>query len=115
MQHQRKNRKLGRKTKPRTALFKSLMHHLVKYGKIETTEAKAKEMRPKIEKLVTKAKTKTLANQRLLAKALPQITVRKLVKEIGPKYEKRPGGYTRIIKMGGRKGDGSRMAVIEFV
>jgi len=115
MKHQKKGRKLGRERNARTALFKSLIFHLVKYGKIETTEARAKEIRPKIEKLVTRARIKNLASRRVLSKVLSPLAVKKLVQEIGPKYETRKGGYTRIIKLGNRKGDGSKMAQIEFV
>ncbi len=115
MKHQSKGRKLGRKTNPRKALRKSLMESLVEHGKIKTTEAKAKEIRPKIEKLVTKAGKDTLATRRLLARQLSSKSVKKIMEEIGPKYVDRKGGYTRIIKMGTRKGDASPMAVIEFV
>lgn len=115
MKHRAKGRKLGRKKDPRKALMKSLMEGLIEHGKIKTTEAKAKEVRPKIEKFVTKAGMDTLANRRFLAKYLSVGAVKKMMGEIGPKYNKRKGGYTRIIKMGARKGDASPMAVIEFV
>ena len=106
---------MGRERGQRKALFKSLLCSLVKHGKIKTTEAKAKEMRSKIEKMVTTARTNSLSSRRLLAEYLPKDAVKKMLEEIGPKYIGRSGGYTRIIKMGCRKGDGSPMAIIEFV
>jgi large subunit ribosomal protein L17 len=115
MHHQRTGRKLGRTKDQRRALMKSLMNNLVLYGKIETTEAKAKELRPKIEKLVTKAKSDNLASRRYLTKFLTQKNTKKLISEIAPKYKTRNGGYTRLIKMRIRKGDASPMSVIEFV
>ncbi len=99
----------------RRALFASLSRSLVLNEKIKTTEAKAKELRPFIEKAVTKAKKNDLATRRLLAGRLSEEVADKLVKEIAPRYEERPGGYTRIIKLPPRKEDGARMAIIEFV
>jgi len=115
MKHHSKIRKLGRKRDQRKALYKTLMSSLVKYGKIETTEAKAKEIRPTTEKLVTKARTKTLANQRILFKHLSKEAARKMINEIGSRYENKKGGYTRIIKLGPRRGDAAARAIIEFV
>lgn len=115
MKHQSKGRKLGRKKDQRRALIKSLLNSLAKYGKIETTEAKAKELRPKIEKLVTRAKTNTLANRRILNRYLKETLTKKMIEEIGPRYKERKGGYTRIIKMGARRKDATPMAIIEFV
>ncbi len=115
MKHRAKNRKLGRKIGPRKALIKSLMNSFIEHEKIETTEAKAKELRPKIERLITKAKTDNLTTRRLLASKLTKEMTKKMIEEIGPKYKKREGGYTRIIKTIPRKGDGSKMAIIELV
>lgn len=115
MKHQIKTRKLSRTKNQRNALLKSLMNSLVKYEKIKTTAAKAKELRPRIEKLVTKAKKPGLAAERLLISRLNESSARKLIKEIAPKYIERKGGYTRISKLGPRKHDGSLMAIIEFV
>lgn len=115
MKHQVKTRKFGRKIDQRKALIKSLMSGLIKNEKIKTTEAKAKELRPKIEKLVTKARIKNLANRRLLMRCLDKSGVEKIVSEIAPRYTDRKGGYTRIIKLSPRKKDGSPMAIIEFV
>lgn len=115
MLHHKKGRKLGRKTDARKALLRSLAFNLIKHGKIKTTEAKAKEVRPFVEKLITKAKVGGVAERRLLSARVGVITSKKLVDDIGPKYKKRAGGYTRIIKMAARKGDASKMALIELV
>jgi large subunit ribosomal protein L17 len=115
MLHQTKTRKLGRKKDQRKALIKSLMSGLIKNEKIRTTEAKAKELRPKIEKLITRAMKKDLASRRILVKHLDKSSVDKIVNVIAPKYTGRKGGYTRITKLSPRKKDGSPMAIIEFV
>lgn len=116
MRHHVKTKKLGRKAGPRQALFRTQMVSLIKHGRIETTLAKAKELRPRIERLVTTARRGTLASHRLIAAALvsPAATG-KLVKEIAPKYRDRAGGYTRIIKLPGRRADAAPHALIEFV
>ena len=88
---------------------------MVEREKITTTEAKAKELRTRVEPLVTKARTGTLAARRHLAKSLPPKTVKKLVDEIAPRYKSRDGGYTRVIHLGERRRDAAPMAVIEFV
>ncbi len=97
--------------------MKGLVESLIKNERITTTEAKAKELRPKIEKMVTKAKNPTLATRRLLLKSLynHETAVKKLVDSIAPRYSERKGGYTRIVKLTPRQGDASKMAVIEFV
>jgi len=95
--------------------MKSLAFNLVTKEKIKTTEARAKELRPFIEKFVTRAKTDNLANRRLLIARLGQQTAKKLFSKIAPKYKDKNGGYTRIIKLSQRKGDASKMAIIEFV
>ncbi|MBU1178888.1 50S ribosomal protein L17 [Patescibacteria group bacterium] len=115
MKHQVKNRKFGRKRDERKAFLKSLMSSLIKHEKIETTEARAKEIRSKIEKFVTRAKIDNLANRRFLAKYFQKTLVKKMTEELGPKYLNRKGGYTRVVKSGFRRGDGSDLAVIEFV
>ncbi|MCU0660634.1 MAG: 50S ribosomal protein L17 [Candidatus Pacebacteria bacterium] len=117
MRHHNSVRKFGRKKNQRNALLKSLALSLVKSGKITTTEAKAKELRPFIEKLVTKGKTPTVASRRNITAKLQnrKPEVKKLVDEVAKKYEDRKGGYTRIMKLPRRKSDGSKMAVIEFV
>lgn len=95
--------------------MKSLALSLVMNGKIQTTEAKAKELRPAIEKMVTSAKLNTLASKRALVTKVGKTGANKLVSDIAPKYEGRNGGYTRITKLPRRLSDGSLMAVIEFV
>lgn len=111
----RKKRKLSRKRDQRKALLKSLAINLILKEKIKTTEAKAKEMRSLVERLITKTKAGDLKGVRYAAKFLPQKALKKLTKEITPRYIDRVGGYTRIIKLGQRKSDGARMAIIEFV
>jgi large subunit ribosomal protein L17 len=95
--------------------LKSLASVLILKEKIKTTEAKAKEISPFVEKQISRAKIGDLASRRLLAKFFSPKIVKKLVNEIGLRYKDRPGGYTRIIKLGQRKSDGARMAIIELV
>ena len=116
MKHKIKGRKFGRKTGVRKALMRSLSHNLIACRKIKTTEAKAKELRPFIEKMVTRAKNDTVENRRLIFKRIPNKNdVKKLFGDIAPKYEKKGGGYTRIIKLPPRKKDNAKMAIIEFI
>lgn len=116
MKHLKRKRKFGRERKLRRSLIRSLLNSLIKKGKITTTEAKAKEIRPLAEKMITRAKNNSVANRRLLARELNPAQVKKLFEEIGPRYKDRKGGYARIIKMGRRKsGDASPMAVIELI
>lgn len=117
MRHHDSNRKLGRERDQRKALLQSLARSLVLHGRIKTTEAKAKELRPFIEQLITKAKKDTLASRRLVTERLgnaPRAS-KKLMETVAPQYKDRHGGYTRIIKLPIRTGDASRQAVIEFV
>ncbi len=116
MRHHNNVRKLGRETGQRRALLRSLAESLIVHGKIVTTEAKAKELRPFVEKLVTKGKSGTLSQRRLLISRLGSSTIaKKVVEEISKNYKARSGGYTRIVKLGTRAGDASPMALIEFV
>ena len=110
-------RKFGRTRDVRQALIKSLCLSLIEKGKIQTTEAKAKTLRPAVEKLITLGKKQNLSARRLLLSRLynNEKAVDKILKEIAPKYEKRAGGYTRILKLPIRKSDASRQAIIEFV
>ena len=97
-------------------MFNNLVTSLLTYGRIETTEAKAKELRPFVEKLITKAKEGTLHSRRLAARHVQQRAVNdKLFQDVAPKFATRKGGYTRILKTGHRKGDGAEMARIELV
>lgn len=121
MLHAKKAKKLGRTKGVRTALLRGLAVSLIKHGKIQTTEAKAKELRKFIEPLVTMAKNaegeKRVSASRILASRLDNnvIEVKKLISEIAPKFKSVPGGYTRIIKTPTRVKDSAKMAVIEFV
>lgn len=117
MQHHNKNRKFGRERKVRTGLMRSLAHNLILEEKIITTEAKAKSLRPYIERLVTHAKIDTVASRRLIAARLGNdaAAVKKLFGDIGPRYVERQGGYTRIVRVGVRQGDAAVQAFIGFV
>lgn len=109
-------RKLGRNSGARRALFKSILASFFKHGRIETTEAKAKEMRGLVDHLITLAKDGSLhARRQAIARLLDEDVVRKLFSEIGAKYADRNGGYTRILKLGPRRGDAAPMAIIELV
>lgn len=117
MRHGNQNRTLGRVTKQRTALLRGLAVSLIENGKIKTTEAKAKELRPLAERLVTYAKTNSVASRRKVATTLGEpapAVLKKLFDDIAPNYKERQGGYTRIIKMG-RTQAGRDEAVIEYV
>ena len=117
MRHQRKTVKLGRTQGHRNALLSNLAVSLIDHGQIKTTVAKAKAVRPFVEKLVTKAKTGTLHARRMALADLRhnEGAVRKLVTEIGPLNAERKGGYTRIVKLGMRRSDAAEMAIIEWV
>ena len=117
MRHGNNKRKFGRVRKVRKALINILALNLIVRGKIKTTEPKAKELRPFIEKLVTKAKMGDMASRRIVISRLSnrRTEVKKLFETIAPKYKDKKGGYTRVIKLGARKSDGAKMAVIEFV
>lgn len=115
MRHGDKNRKFGRERGQRRAFLRSLSRNLIIKGRITTTEARAKEIRPMVEKMLTKAKTPTLANRRLLVSALADERVTAKLIKTAAEYTERKGGYLRIVKMGPRKGDAAPMAIIEFV
>jgi large subunit ribosomal protein L17 len=116
MRHRKAGRQLRRTSEQKLALMRNLATSLIESGAIETTEAKAKELRPFVEKLITKAKTGTLHARRLAVRHIhKRAAADKLFKEIGPRYATREGGYTRILKTGHRKGDGADMARIELV
>jgi len=107
-------RKFKRDKNERKALFKSLMSALVISERIQTTEAKAKAIRPEIEKLVTKAKQGGNAAKLVIEKSLTHDAFEKIIKEIAPRFDKRHGGYTRIIKLGERFGDDAPVVVMEW-
>lgn len=115
MRHGNHNRKFGRESGQRRALMRSLMRSIVLKGRIMTTEAKAKELRPAIEKLLTRGRKATLADRRALVSALGDATTASKLIKTAKNYEGRAGGYTRIVKLVQRKGDAAKMALIEFV
>ncbi len=115
MRHHKTTRTLGRVSRQRKALLRSLARSLFLHGRIQTTEAKAKELRPYAERLVTEASKGTVASIRNLEVAVGEEARKKLVEEILPRYQDRPGGYTRIVKLPHRPGDAASMAVIELV
>ena len=111
-----KNRKLGRTTDQRKAMLRAMVTYLLENGQIKTTVTRAKEVAPVSEKMITQAKQNNLASYR---QALGYITkedvAKKLFDEIGPKYADRNGGYTRVVKIGPRRGDAAEMAIIQLV
>lgn len=119
MKHHKSMRKFGRDHAGRIALLRSLALALIQGEHIQTTEARAKELRPFIESLVTKGRTGDIASRRLIIARLGGVSgeagAKKLIDDISPRYVTRPGGYTRIVKLPRRGGDASKMAVIEFV
>lgn len=115
MKHHKANRKLGRERNQRRALLKSLALSLVLRKKMQTTEAKAKEVRPLVEKLITNGKKETLASRRLLISKIGVKGAGIIMKDLVPKYKSRNGGYTRIVKLGRRLKDSAEMAMVEFV
>lgn len=115
MRHHNQNRKFGRVTKVRKALINSLARSLVLHERIETTASKAKEIRPFVEKLITKGKTATVASRRDISAKIGPKAAKILVDTLSKKYQSRNGGFTRIVKTKNRLSDGSKMAVIEFV
>jgi large subunit ribosomal protein L17 len=116
MRHHNANRKFGREKTQRNALLRTLAVSLISKEKIKTTEAKAKELRPYVEKVVTKAKANTLAARRYVTSVLgTTAATSKMMETIAPKYADRQGGYTRIVKTERRNNDAAKMAIIEFV
>ena len=116
MRHRKAGRALGRSMSHRKATMKSLALSLFKHNAVKTTVAKSKELRIYAEPLITLARKDTVANRRLaFAELRDNTVVKKLFTEIAPAYAERPGGYTRILKMGHRVGDGAQMARIELV
>ena len=116
MRHGKKFNHLSRKKGHRTALLRNLAGALIKYKRINTTVAKAKALRVYVEPLITKSKDNSTHSRRVVFSYLGnKETVAELFGEVAPKIASRPGGYTRVIKVEARKGDGARRAVIEFV
>jgi large subunit ribosomal protein L17 len=116
MKHRRKQVTLDRKNGPRRALLRGLATSVILYENVNTTLAKAKAVKPIVEKLITTGRAKTLAARRELMKfILVESAVNKVLEELGPRYAERKGGYTRIIKLGQRQGDGAEIAQIQLV
>jgi large subunit ribosomal protein L17 len=116
MRHRQGLRKLNRTSSHRLAMLRNMANSLITHEAIKTTVPKAKELRRVVEPLITLAKEATLANRRLaFDRTRDRDVVAKLFNELGPRYKARPGGYTRILKMGFRVGDNAPMAFVEFV
>ena len=116
MRHQRKGRKLGRDASHRKALYANLAGALIEHGRIKTTEAKAKAVKPFAEQMITLGKRGDLHARRLaLAELRSQDVVHQLFADIAPRFADRPGGYTRIVKLGPRNGDSAEMVYLELV
>ena len=116
MRHGNANRKLGRTSSHRNAMFRNQLASLIASERIVTTLPKAKELRPIAEKLITLAKTDSVHARRQAARQVPDdALIAKLFDTIGPRFSTRPGGYTRIMKLGARRGDAAEMAILELV
>jgi large subunit ribosomal protein L17 len=116
MRHRVKGRKLTRTSSHRRATLRNLATSLFQHERVETTTAKAKELRPFAEKLITLARRGDLHARRLAARGISDAEVLgKLFDEIGPRFKERPGGYTRVLKVGNRRGDSAEMSLIELV
>ena len=116
MRHGMANRKLGRTSSHRNAMFRNQLASLIESERIITTLPKAKELRPLAEKLITLAKNDSVHARRQAAKQVPDdVLVAKLFDTLGPRFSQRPGGYTRIMKLGARRGDAAEMAILELV
>ena len=117
MAHRIDGRKLGRKTGPRLALFKSLTAAVLRYEQVKTTEARAKEISGRVERMITLAKEGSLSARRRVVAEMPDepLVIDKLFKEIAPKYADRTSGYTRIVRIGQRNGDAAPIVQIELI
>ena len=116
MRHKEKNKILGRKKAPREMMLRNLASSIFIYEKITTTESKAKAVKPMVEKIITLAKEGSLNARRSIIEILPQkLATKKLMDILGARYKERKGGYTRVVKLGTRQGDGALVARIELV
>ncbi len=116
MNHNRKGKVLGREKAPREAMLRNLAQSVILHESVNTTLAKAKAVKPLVEKLITMGRVKTLTSRRALARVLTiESAVNKVLEELGPRYVNRPGGYTRIIKLGHRHGDGAPVAQLQLI
>lgn len=116
MRHRKKGTILDRKKGPREALLRNLAAQVILYEKVKTTETKAKAVKPLVEKMITVGKASSLAARRLLGQFFyTEYPVRKILEELVKRYKDRSGGYTRIVRLGQRQGDGAKMVQIELV
>jgi large subunit ribosomal protein L17 len=117
MRHRRQRNKLSRDSAHRKALLRNLQRELIEHERIQTSQAKARAVKPKVEKLITLAKRGDLHARRQALSALGQdkFLVHKLFEEVAPRYAERPGGYTRIVKLGPRRSDSTEMVFLELV
>ena len=116
MRHKKSGRKLGRDSAHRKALYANLTSALIEHGRVRTTEAKAKEVRPIAEQMITLGKRGDLHARRLaMAELRSNDVVHKLFADVAPRFSERDGGYTRVVKLGPRQGDAASMALLEFV
>lgn len=116
MRHRRKGRELSRTRSHKRAMLRNMATSLFRHERIRTTEAKAKELRPFAERLITLARRGDLHSRRVAGRHIADRDVlQKLFDQIGPRFVDRPGGYTRILKLGARKGDGAELALIELL
>src|SRR5215470_1900931 len=116
MMHNRAGRKLRRTTSHRLAMFSNQLDSLMNHERIQTTLTKAKELRPLAERLITAAKSDGVAARRRVSRWIPdRTTVKRLFETLAPRFVDRPGGYTRILRLGARKGDAAEAAILEFV
>lgn len=116
MRHRKTKMTLDRSNGPRKALICGLATSVILYENVNTTLAKAKAVRPVVERLITAGRTNSLASRRRIAKTLTvELAVKKVLEDLGPRYAKRQGGYTRMVKLGPRKGDGAEIVQIQLV
>lgn len=115
MRHLKKNRKFSRERGARRSFLRILTAQLIARGRLTTSIARAKEIRPRVERLISVARTGTLASRRRILAELPKDAARRLMDTVAPRFRERAGGYTRIIRLGRRPSDASERAIIEFV
>jgi large subunit ribosomal protein L17 len=115
MRHRKKGRELSRTSSHKKAMLRNMATSLIQHERIRTTEAKAKELRPVVEKLITLGGTDDVHSRRRARRMIQdRLVLQKLFDDVGPRFRERPGGYTRILKLGARKGDGAELAIIEL-
>lgn len=115
MRHRKKGRELSRTSSHKRAMLRNMATSLIQHERIQTTEAKAKELRPVVEKLITLGAVDDVHSRRRARRFIEdRVALQKLFDEVGPRFRERPGGYTRILKLGPRKGDGAELAIIEL-